>query len=263
MKNLTAFAALFCMISLLPASALAHFGMLLPSGQVIMDSAKSKINLDLRFWHPFINNGMDMEKPVKFGVLHEGRQTDLLDTLKAHRIQNFRAWSADFSISQPGLYTFYMEPAPYWEEAEDCFIIHYTKAYVTAFGDDSGWDEPTGLKTEIVPLSKPYALYAGNLFQGLVLLDGKPVPGAEVEIEWFPGDSLKGETANEMLNTQTVKADLNGIFSYAMPLEGWWGFAALNTAKETLKHNGLDKPVELGAVLWLRAFPAPRALPLK
>jgi len=38
---------------------------------------------------------------------------------------------------------------------------------VTAFGDDEGWDEEIGLKTEIVPLSKPFGLYAGNIFQGV------------------------------------------------------------------------------------------------
>lgn len=27
-----------------------------------------------------------------------------------------------------------MEPQPYWEPTEDCYIIHYTKAVVTAFG---------------------------------------------------------------------------------------------------------------------------------
>ena len=28
--------------------------------------------------------------------------------------------------------------------------------------------------------------------------------------------------------TQTIKADPNGIFTYAAPKAGWWGFAALN-----------------------------------
>jgi len=55
---------------------------------------------------------------------------------------------------RPGVYAFFMEPNPYWEPAEDCFIVHYTKTVVTAFGDDEGWDEEIGLKTEIVPLSK-------------------------------------------------------------------------------------------------------------
>lgn len=71
-----------------------------------------------------------------------------------------------------------MEPQPYWEPAEDCYIVHYTKAYVAAFGEEEGWDEPAGLKTEIVPLTRPFGNYAGNVFQGQVLLNGKPVPGA-------------------------------------------------------------------------------------
>jgi len=56
---------------------------------------------------------------------------------------------------------------------------------VTAFGDDEGWDREVGLKTEIVPLSKPYGLYAGNVFQGMVKLDGKPVPFCEAEVEYY------------------------------------------------------------------------------
>ena len=38
---------------------------------------------------------------------------------------------------------------------------------------DEGWDAEVGLNTEIVPLTKPYALYEGNLFQGVVKLDGE------------------------------------------------------------------------------------------
>jgi cobalt/nickel transport protein len=52
--------------------------------------------------------------------------------------------------------------------------------------------------------------------------------------------------------TQTVKADKNGVFTYAAPKAGWWGFAALNLADFKLKHNGKDKEVELGAVIWVK-----------
>ena len=34
-------------------------------------------------------------------------------------------------------------------------------------------------------------------------------------------------------------------------LAGWWGFAALNTSDEKKKHQGEDKDIELGAVLWV------------
>jgi len=49
-----------------------------------------------------------------------------------------------------------------------------------------------------------------------------------------------------------VKADANGVFSYAMPRAGWWGFAALNEADWKIKHNGEEKGVEIGAVFWVR-----------
>jgi cobalt/nickel transport protein len=74
-----------------------------------------------------------------------------------------------------------------------CFCIkerdkptnHLTKTVVTAFGNDEGWDAELGLKTEIVPISKPFGLYAGNVFQGVVTMDGQPVPFAEVEVEYY------------------------------------------------------------------------------
>jgi cobalt/nickel transport protein len=122
---------------------------------------------------------------------------------------------------------------------------------VTAFGDDEGWDQEIGLKTEIVPLSKPYGLYAGNVFQGIVKFDGEAVPYAEVEVEFF-NETRKAQAPTAIMITQTVKADANGVFTYAAPRSGWWGFSALNEADFTLKAlSGEEKGVELGAVLWV------------
>ncbi|MEL6517233.1 MAG: DUF4198 domain-containing protein, partial [Pseudomonadota bacterium] len=153
-------------------------------------------------------------------------------------------------IDRPGTYIFAMEPQPYWEPAEDAFIIHYTKTYVTAFGDDEGWDTELGLKTEIVPLSKPFGLWEHNVFQGIVKMDGEPVPYAEVEVEYF-NEGGDVTAPDELMITQTVKADADGVFTYAPPSDGWWGFAALNTADYTLPQDGEDKAVELGAVIWV------------
>ena len=98
---------------------------------------------------------------------------------------------------------FYMEPQPYWEPAEDTLIVHYTKTVVTAFGDDEGWDEEIGLKAEIVPLSKPFGLYAGNVFQGIVKLNGKPVPFA-ARSKWnTTTKAAKIKAPTEYMITQT------------------------------------------------------------
>jgi cobalt/nickel transport protein len=228
-------------------SAIAHYGMLIPSDSMVMQNDKRTINLKLSFSHPFEGEGMELVKPVVFGVMANGKKANLLNKLKETKVMGYTAWQISYSIKRPGVYMFYMEPKPYWEPAEDCYIVHYTKTVVTAFGDDEGWDQEIRLKTEIVPLSKPYGLYAGNVFQGIVKLDGKPVPFCEVEVEYYNKDG-KAEAPTDYMVTQTIKADVNGVFTYAAPKAGWWGFAALNTSDKKIK----GKDVEIGAVLWVK-----------
>jgi len=225
--------------------------MVIPSDQMVMQGEETNIKVDLMFWHPFEGIGMELVKPAKFAVVINGKETDLIGSLRPTKTKGNQTWTTSYKIKRPGVYMFCMEPQPYWEPAEDCYIIHYTKAVVTAFGDDEGWDEEIGLKTEIVPLSKPYGLYAGNVFQGIVKLDGKPVPYAEVEVEHYNKDG-KYSASTDYMVTQTIKADNNGVFTYAAPKAGWWGFAALNTSDSKIKQNGEDKDVELGAVLWVK-----------
>lgn len=239
-----------CVLLLLPAGpALAHFGMIIPSSSMILEQGAAAINLELSFSHPMAMQGMPMAEPKSVAVVSGGKSEDLSQMLRETQIMDQQAWALSYTIKRPGVYQFIMEPAPYWEPTEDCFIIHYTKAYVAAFGEEAGWDEPVGLKTEIVPLIRPFGNYTGNVFRGQVLLDGKPVPGAEVEVEFY---NREGRYAppNDYFVTQVIKADADGVFAYGVPFAGWWGFAALNPAAETLDYEGEAKSVELGAVLW-------------
>ncbi|MCP4104947.1 MAG: DUF4198 domain-containing protein [Desulfobacteraceae bacterium] len=229
----------------------AHFGMVIPSDSMVMQKDNRTLNLKLSFSHPFEMIGMELEKPEAFGVMANGKKENLANTLKKDQVMGHTAWNAHYKIKRPGIYMFYMEPKPYWEPAEDCYIIHYTKTVVAAFGDDEGWDRELGLKTEIVPFSKPFGLYAANVFQGIVKLDGKPVPFADVEVEYYNIDG-KAKVPTDYMITQTVKADQNGVFTYATPKSGWWGFAALNQSDKKIRHNGEEKDVELGAVIWVK-----------
>ena len=228
----------------------AHFGMVIPSDTMVMQADNRTIKLTLSFSHPMEMVGMELEKPKVFAVSANGKNEDLLGQLKPTKVMDHAAWTAEYAIKRPGVYMFHMEPQPYWEPAEDCYIVHLTKTVVTAFGDDEGWEAELGLKTEIVPLSKPYGLYAGNVFQGIVKVDGKPLAYADVEVEYYNQDR-KVHAPTDYMVTQTVKADGNGIFTYSAPVSGWWGFAALNTADYTIKHDGKDKDVEMGAVIWV------------
>jgi cobalt/nickel transport protein len=236
---------------LLGQTAFAHFGMLIPSDNMVMQNDDRKVTLQLSFSHPMEMIGMELVKPKAVMVVADGKEHNLLKGIQSIRVMDHSAWEVDYEIKRPGVFTFYMEPQPYWEPTEDVFIIHYTKTVVTAFGDDEGWDHEVGLKTEIVPLSKPFGLYAGNVFQGIVKFDGKPVPYAEVEVEFYNQDK-RSQAPTDYMVTQTIKADQNGVFTYAAPKPGWWGFAALNEADFKLKTNaGVEKGVELGAVIWV------------
>ena len=236
---------------IIPTNALAHFGMLIPSDSMVMQDENRVISITLSFSHPFEGKGMGMIKPQRFSVVMGGKEDKLIGLLKETRTLGRKAWVMNYKIRRPGVYTFYMEPKPYFEQAEDSFIIHYTKVFVAAFGFEDGWDKPLGLKTEIIPITRPFGLYAGNVFQGIVTLDGNPIPHARVEVEFY-NEAGKAKAPTEYMITQVIKSDKNGVFTYAVPGAGWWGFAALNQSGQKMKYKGQDKNVELGAVIWVK-----------
>lgn len=244
-------AALFVTVLLLTfaQTGTAHFGMIIPVEPIVTPENRS-VQLKLSFSHPFEETGMDLSKPEQFYVIKDDEKFELLTSLQETKIMDHLGWQASFPVKRPGVYHFVMEPVPYWEPTEDLSIIHYTKVIVPAFGSEDGWDKPIGLKTEIVPMLRPFGNYAGNSFTGQVLLDNKPVPGAEVEVELY-NQNQTFKAASDYHITQVVKADNAGIFTFTCPEPGWWGFAALNSADYTLKNpQGDEKNVELGAVLW-------------
>ena len=229
--------------------AQAHFGMVIPSKNIVSQE-RMAVDVSLSFSHPFEGQGMELVKPQQFFVVKDGDKTDLLTSLHGSKVMGHGSWQTTYAVQRPGVYQFAMVPQPYWEPAEDVSIIHYTKTIIAAYGADSGWDEPVGLPTEIIPLLRPFGNYSGNTFVGQVLVAGKPLAHAEVEVELYNQKGFKATSDYHI--TQVIKADENGVFSFSCPQAGWWGFAALSEADYTLPDpSGKAKGVELGAVLWI------------
>lgn len=232
-----------------------HFQMIMPSTDIVERPDQARIILNIVFCHPFEGDVMNMARPARFGVMIGGRKNlDLLNRLTGYKAAGKSAWKAAYQIKQPGDHIFFVEPEPYWEPAEGKFIVHYAKVVVNGFGLETGWDSAVGLKAEIIPLTRPYGLYAGNVFRGIVKINGRPAPFIDVEIEYYNKDKQYTAPAGPF-TTQVVKTDGNGIFAYAMPKPGWWGFAALGEAEEKMlnKKDGKRYPVEIGAVIWVKA----------
>lgn len=231
--------------------AFAHFQEIIPSANVLPDGGT--VTVDLVFTHPVEGQPvMEMKKPVAVGVLSGGKKTDLTASISEKPVSGKSAWTFSYDLPEPGAAIFYVEPQPYWEPAENKYIVHYAKVLVDSYASGEGWDELVGLPVEIRPLTRPTGLWTGNLFSGVVLKDGKPLPFAEIEVEFINDGRVT--PPNDAFITQVIKADANGTFSYAIPLSGWWGFAALTEADKPMKSpDGKDVPVEAGGLIWVKA----------
>ncbi len=260
--------ALVCLAFLAPAApALAHFQIIYTPEMAMKEGGK--IDLALVFSHPFdAGHTMDMGEPEQFFVIRSRgenppQKTDLLKTLKpitwASLTNSGKAWETNYAV-RGGDYIFCLVPQPYYEPEEESYIKQNTKLIVNVGGEPGAWMEPVGLPAEIVPLNKPYDRWTGNVFQGKVLLHGKPVAGAEIEIEYLNHEPLLDEKAfakkaavaapQEAFALQTIFADDNGIFTFGIPKAGWWGFAALDL-DPAYTYKG--KKCSQDAVIWMKA----------
>ncbi|MBB4285923.1 DUF4198 domain-containing protein [Roseospira goensis] len=248
-------------VMLSAAPALAHF-QLAYTPDVNLDRP-GEVPMKFFFWHPMDNgHAMDMGTPEDLSVYFKGEKIDLTDALAPVTFQaaenEAQGFEAAIPVKRNGDYIVAFTPAPYYEESEDIYIQQITKSVLNKGGIPTGWNEPVGLPTEIVPLNKPTNVIAGSTFSGVVLSDGEPVAGAEIEIEYMtapidmdtnrPTEPTVGGMPGGALVAIT---DANGVFTFGIPKAGFWGFAALGSGPAT-EHDG--KELSQDAVLWVRAY---------
>ena len=251
------------LITTLTVPAMAHFQMIYTPESAL---AKAEpIDLKLVFTHPFeAGHTMDMGQPEQFFVVRKEKKKDLLATLKpitwTSLTNSGAAYETAYKLRGMGDNVFCLVPSPYLEKEEDCYIQQVTKMVVNTGGFPTDWDAEIGLPAEIVALDKPYALWTGNVFRGIVKGGGRPVPFAEIEVEYMNHEPLTGKNAfareavveapQDAFVTMTIKANVNGEFSFGIPRAGWWGFCALGAGPDK-EYNG--KELSQDAVIWVQA----------
>lgn len=252
-----------------PASA--HF-MMVNTPEIALEKA-SDLDMRIVFTHPAeAGHTMDMGGVKEFYALYKrgenkASKIDFKQHLKEIEWSNPESKGKAFSALIPrkeirsmGDYTFVLVPGYYYEKEEDVYMQQITKLIVNVGGIPGNWNEPVGLPCEIVPLIKPYGVWTGNVFKARVLSEGKPVAGAEVEVEYmshmpdFKTNSMPQKSSvtypHDAFVTQTIFSDEQGYITFGIPKEGWWGFAALGIGPED-KHEG--KELSQDAVIWLKA----------
>lgn len=244
----------------------AHFQMLY-TPELLRDSG-GEISLKLPFTHPSESGYvMDADEPKAFYVVKKGQTTDLLDTVTSSQWTSASntgaSYEANYRLRGMGDYVFIYEMAPYFEASEELYIQQIAKTVVNVASLPTDWHQELGLKAEIVPLTKPYAIYEGGTFTGVVKSEGKPVPFAEIEVEYVnyvPDMTANAfakqghiEHSSDAFITMTMFADANGTFTFGIPKAGQWGFAALGVGPDK-EFNG--KELSQDAVIWVQAHPA-------
>lgn len=239
------------------SSARGHYHLLLPDPP----SAKKgeAVSFLLRWGHPFEHQFFEVAKPKQLSArLPDGKRIDLLNQLE--KDPKVAAYHLRFVPEQRGDYVLSLTASPVWME-EDSEFLEDTVKVILHVQAQKGWDSSTGHPFELTPLTRPYGLRAGTVFQAQVLVEGKPLAGTLVEIERYNPTAPKELPADEHI-THTVKTDPNGVVTCSLPEPGWWCLTASRPAGKRA-HKGKDYPVRQRASLWIHVDQPTTVVPSK
>jgi cobalt/nickel transport protein len=229
------------------SAAAAHYHMLLPASASVKRGEAAP--LLYRWGHPFEAQLFDADLPEQFFALApDGKKIDLLKSLEKDPSADKVGYKARFTPAERGDYILLSTHAPLWMEEDSEFLQDSVKVILHVQAQKS-WDANAGQPFELVPLTRPYGLKAGSVFQAQVLLDGKPAPGCLVEIERHNAKPPKELPPDEQI-TRTARTDPNGVMTTTLTEPGWWCVTAQKEAGMR-EHKGKNYPVRRRATLWV------------
>jgi cobalt/nickel transport protein len=242
------------------APARAHYHILLPDRHSV--KAGDQVTVSYAFGHPFEHEMFEAEKPARATLFApDGKATDILP--RVEKIDLFRpdakrvaAYQFVFKPAGRGDYTLVFESPPVWMKDEKQFVRD-TARVVIHVETQKGWDARAAEASEfaLVPLTRPYGLRAGSVFQASVQPTEPGGVSHLVEAERFNAQPPPALPADEHI-TLAVKTDTNGTATITLPDAGWWGVTAVRrySAEAKLPTRELDGkayPVVERATLWV------------
>lgn len=264
------------LLSITASTTYAHFQLIYTPLSVIPQE-QSAVEFQLVFTHPFesghtMDIGKDESGTIKglqaFFALHKGKKTDLLPALNEIQFTSSENSGKGFALVLDrntgfrggGDWVLVAVPHPYYEKADDVYIQQITKVMINKGNLDTDWAKRAAEGyPEILPLVKPYDVWEGNVFRGIVVDEkGKPIPKAKIEFVYLnyavdmQTHAFTGSAKLKKSGTGVILANNQGLFEFIPPRAGYWGFAALEAGGS--KQFG-GKALSEDAVLWIEAQP--------
>lgn len=239
------------LFGLFASSADAHFNMLLP--QPASTKRGEPVTFLYQWGHPFEHQLFDAPAPAGLSVLApDGKKTDLVKTLEKTTVpgtdgKKVIAYRFRLTPEQRGDYLLVLTTPPIWMEEEKEFYQDTVKV-VLHVQAQKGWDA-SGPAWELVPLTRPYGLQPGMVFQAQLLNASKPAAGSLVEIERYNAVTPKELPPDEQI-THVVKTDPSGVVTCTLTDPGWWCLTAQRDGGQR-DYKGTSYPVRQRTTLWV------------
>jgi cobalt/nickel transport protein len=239
------------LLSLVGGPAAAHFQMLLPEKASVRRG--EAVVVHYRWGHPFEHQLFDAPATQSFfSISPDGQKTDLTRNLrKASEVSGEKkaaTYRLSFTPEQRGDYLFILNTPPIWMEEEQAFLQDSVKV-VLHVQAQKGWDASAGQPIEMMPLTRPYGLQPGMVFQAQAQWQQKPLAGALIEIERYNAVAPDKLPPDEHI-TRTGKTDPNGCLACTLTEPGWWCLTAHHDGVQR-EHGGKMYPVRRRATLWV------------
>jgi cobalt/nickel transport protein len=239
------------------SAASAHYGILLPES---WSAERGKeLVVTFRWGHPFEHELFDAAKPDAAELISpDGKRSDVTKALEKIEVaageKKVVAYRLKFTPEQRGDHVLTVTAPPAWMDSEREFWQDTVRVVVHVM-TQQGWDNTTGKGFELTPLTRPYGLRPGLVFQAQALLDGKPAAGVIVEVERYNAEPPKQMPPDEQV-TRVVKADPNGVATCTLGAGGWWCVTAKRDAG-VRERDGKKYPLIQRATFWVYVEPPP------
>jgi cobalt/nickel transport protein len=227
------------------ATSVAHYNMLLPDKAWAQKG--EKVTFTYQFGHPFEHELFDAPKPASLLVLLPSGKHAVLDVEKTLRKierpgadgKRVTCWQFDYTPAERGDHVFVLK-TPTIKHGEDHAVEDLVKV-VLHVQTQNGWDHglkglprEIGVDLDLVPLTRPYGLYAGMAFSARVERypyqpigpPMSPTSGLRVEVEQYNEKTPKALPPDELVTFHT-KTGGDGSFVATLPASGWWGITAI------------------------------------
>jgi cobalt/nickel transport protein len=250
------------LVAVVVASAEAHFHVLLPRDYGQWEARRGRaVEFGLIWGHGFEHLWFDATKPTALvAYAPSGETTDLLGALKPMTVtaaggEERKAFSLAYTPAERGDHILALTAARIWDEPAGAWLQDYVKT-VLHVQDIGGWDRRVGHKLELAALNRPYALQPGQVARFVVLRDGKPLPGCEVELEKLQPKAPRADALpDEPFITFEAKSDANGIVVFGLHEAGWFAVTAVHETDEIIEQDGHRGPVVERATFWVHVAP--------